>query len=79
MANTTTASICIEVDPAIDLANTTPSAPVHLHGNYVAFPERGSDPRAYKLHKADANWQAEGLPVATVFVTVDEHGHAHIS
>jgi len=79
MSSANIASICIEIDPPIKLQNTGMSKPVHLHGNYIAFPERGSDPRAYKLHKADPSWTAEGDAVATVFVTIDQHGGAYIS
>ena len=72
-------SICIVIDPAFYIHNTAPSQPICLKGNYVAFPEKGSDPRAYKLHKADDTWKAEEQPIATVFVVVDEHGQARIS
>ena len=77
--NVTLTSICITVDPQIQLRNTAPSPPVALKGNYVAFPELGSDPRAYKLHKADAEWKTENTSIATVFIIIDQHGHAKIS
>ncbi len=74
-----TQSICISIDPELQLPNTAPSKPVRLKGNYVAFPEKDSDPRAYKLHKADDTWKAEDQSVATVFIVVDEQGQARIS
>jgi hypothetical protein len=76
----TLVSICINVDPPITLPNTVPLAPpVVLSGKYVAFPEVGSDPRSYKLHKADQAWTADPTANASVFIVINSQGYAVIS
>ena len=72
-------ALCIAIDPEFQLPNSAPSQPIRLKGNYVAFAEPGSDPRAYKLYIADANWKATGPSIATVFVVIDQQGQARFS
>jgi hypothetical protein len=73
-------SICFTVDPEITLPNTAPSPPVRLKkGNYVAFPEKGAQPGAYKLHEADDQWKAKETVIATVGIEIDRNGKARIS